>query len=138
MAQRGVALDRLSPIALNTVGLAYQANGQIDEAYRWFEKALALDPDFVPSNLNAMAIDLDRADSSGFFNHFPDKSMTDSLRKLWQAGGRDAVRRAFIENRTIPPTFRAYQRAALGDLDGAFRGLDTAIAKRAGLPALAR
>jgi len=133
MAQRGVDLDRLSPIALNTVGRALQANGQIDEAYRWFEKALALDPDFVPSNQNAMTIDLDRADSVGFFNHFPDKSMKDGLRQVWQAGGRDAVRRAFIDERTVPPTMRAYQRAALGDLDGAFRELDAAIATRDGL-----
>jgi len=133
MAQRGVDLDRLSPIALNTVGRALQANGQIDEAYRWFEKALALDPDFAPSNQNAMMIDLDRADSVGFFNHFPDKSMKDGFRQVWQAGGRDAVRRAFIDQRTVPPTMRAYQRAALGDLDGAFRELDTAIATRDGL-----
>ena len=42
------------------------------------------------------------------------------------------MRRALIEDRTIPPTFRSYQRAALGDLDGAFRELDSAIATRDG------
>lgn len=57
-------------------------------------------------------------------------SMKDGVRRLWQAGGRDAVRRLFIEDRSLPPTFRAQLRAALGDRDGAFRELDTALATR--------
>lgn len=126
--QRAVAIDRLSPNALNTVGWALMANGQIDEAYRWFENAPALDPDFLPANLNACIIDLDRADSSGFFRHTTDQAMKNAVRPLCQSGGRDAVRHVLIEDVRTPPTFRAEQRIAPGDVDGAVRGLNTVIA----------
>jgi hypothetical protein len=53
------------------------------------------------------------------------------LRRAWASGGRNAVLRAQIASPLAKelPVERARWRALLGDIDGAFRDLDAAVAE---------
>ena len=137
---RARELDPLAPIIMANIGSSYAWMGKDDEAVNWLEKALALDPDLPLALQNAAVIYFKRGDSTRFFaaHERLDSSSTRAgapaveLRRAWASGGRDAVLRAQLASPRAKdlPFERARWRAQLGDIDGAFRELDTAFAER--------
>jgi len=137
---RARELDPLAPIIMANIGTAYWSTGKTDDAVTWFEKALAQDPNLPLALQNVATIYFSRGDSAHFFavHERLDASSTRAgapvgeLRRAWASGGRDAVLRAQIASPLAKdlPVERARWRAQLGDTDGAFRDLDTAVAER--------
>lgn len=50
------------PASWNDLGFLYLETGRFEEAGRFFDRALALDPDLVPALVNAAAIDMQKQD----------------------------------------------------------------------------
>ena len=140
---RAKELDPLSPVILANIGNEYwmRQNGGDDSALVWMDRALTLDPNVPLALENSSSIYFSRGDSARFFNARErlDANSTRAgapameLRRAWAAGGRDAVLRAQLASPRSKglSVERARWRAQLGDIDGAFRELDTAFAEHA-------
>jgi hypothetical protein len=110
-----------------------------DSALVWMERALALDPSLPMALANSSSMYFARGDSARFFKARErlDASSTRAgapvgeLRKAWATGGRDAVLRAQLASPLSKDLYmeRARWRVQLGDIDGAFRELDAAVAE---------
>ncbi|HEU4787814.1 MAG TPA: protein kinase, partial [Gemmatimonadaceae bacterium] len=137
---RAKELDPLAPIIMANIGNWYwmqQAGG--DSALIWMDRALALDPNNPLALENSSSIYFSRGDSARFFKTRERLDVSSSragapveeLRRAWASGGRNAVLRAQLASPRSQglSVERARWRAQLGDIDGAFRELDTAVAE---------
>jgi hypothetical protein len=114
-----------------------QASG--DSALIWMDRARVLDPNNPLALENSSSIYFRRGDSARFFQAHErlDVSSTRAgapvaeLRKAWESGGRNAVLRTQLASPRTQGLWveRARWRAQLGDVDGAFRELDAAVAE---------
>lgn len=137
---RAKELDPLAPIIMANIGSWYwmqQASG--DSALVWMDRALALDPNNPLALENSSSIYFSRGDSARFFKTRERLDVSSSragapvaeLRRAWATGGRNAVLRAQLASPLSQglAVERARWRAQLGDIDGAFRELDAAVAQ---------
>jgi len=137
---RAKELDPLAPIIMANIGNWYwveQPRG--DSALIWMDRALVLDANNPLALENSSSIDFMRGDSVRFFKARERLDVSSSragapvaeLRRAWASGGRNAVLRAQLaspRSRGLSVE-RARWRAQLGDIDGAFRELDAAVAE---------
>ncbi len=136
---RAKELDPLAPMIMANIGTLYWQYGNSDQGLVWLERALAIDPNLPLALENASSIYFSRGDSAGFLRARErlDASSTRAgapapeLRRAWAAGGPTAVLRAQLASPRAKdlPVERARWRARLGDIDGAFRDLDAAVAE---------
>jgi hypothetical protein len=137
---RAKELDPLAPIIMANIGSWYwmqQTGG--DSALIWMDRALALDPNNPLALENSSSIYFLRGDSARFFKARERLDVSSSragapvaeLRSAWASGGRNAVLRAQLASARSQglSVERARWRAQLGDIDGAFRELDAAVAE---------
>ncbi len=137
---RAKELDPLAAIIMANIGNWYwiERTGG-DSALIWMDRALALDPNNPLALENSSSIYFSRGDSARFFKARERLDVSSSrggapvseLRKAWAAGGPNAVLRAQLASPRSQglAVERARWRAELGDIDGAFRELDTGIAE---------
>ena len=137
---RAKELDPLAAINMANIGNWYwmqQANG--DSALIWMDRALTLDPNNPLALENSSSIYFSRGDSGRFFKAHERLDVSSSragapvaeLRRAWASGGKNAVLRAQLASPRSQglSVERARWRAQLGDIDGAFRELDAAVAQ---------
>jgi eukaryotic-like serine/threonine-protein kinase len=136
---RAKELDPLAPIIMANIGNWYwmqQTGG--DSALIWMDRALALDPGNPLALENSSSIYFSRGDSARFFQARERLDVSSSragapvaeLRRAWASGGRNAVLRTQLASSRSQglSVERARWLAQLGDIDGAFRELDAAVA----------
>jgi DNA-binding winged helix-turn-helix (wHTH) protein len=143
MKLRALESEPFSPSVHLAIALSYWNQRRYDEAIRWANKTLELDPDhglareFLAGAYWAMG-DFDRHMAENLKHaavHGVPAAALDALRRAYDDGGRAgvvrfALQQAAAQPAAMPDMQRALFHAELGDLDTALPYLERAIAAR--------
>jgi serine/threonine protein kinase/tetratricopeptide (TPR) repeat protein len=142
--QRARDLDPLSPIINTNVGTLLYFAGRFDEAVQELRRTLAVEPDFaVAHQWLGRALEQAREPEDAIPEHRralellgDPESIASLAHALAKAGRADEARAAFDDldelskERYVPSYWRALVHTGLGDEDGAFRCLASAVDER--------